>query len=102
MRGVIRGVPLRTGFLQQGFNLSDPTVEEALYDSVAMRGFMPRNGAERVGKWWKRRGVPFVLMPGSLAAHACRTSGASRAQHKGLEVKPVAGDLAHYPTLIER
>ncbi len=27
-------------FLQQWFNLSDPAVEEALYDSVAMRGFV--------------------------------------------------------------
>ena len=28
---------LRIYFLQQWFNLSDPAVEEALYDSVAMR-----------------------------------------------------------------
>jgi IS5 family transposase len=27
-------------FLQQWFNLSDPTVEEALYDSLAMRDFV--------------------------------------------------------------
>jgi IS5 family transposase len=26
--------------LQQWFNLSDPAVEEALYDSLAMRGFV--------------------------------------------------------------
>ena len=31
---------LRIYFLQQWFNLSDPAVEEALYDSVAMRGFV--------------------------------------------------------------
>jgi transposase, IS5 family len=31
---------LRLYFLQQWFNLSDPAVEEALYDSVAMRGFV--------------------------------------------------------------
>jgi len=30
---------LRVYFLQLWFNLSDPAVEEALYDSVAMRGF---------------------------------------------------------------
>jgi IS5 family transposase len=31
---------LRLYFLQQWFNLSDPAVEEALYDSSAMRGFV--------------------------------------------------------------
>src|ERR1700704_1945748 len=31
---------LRIYFLQQWFNLSDPAVEEALYDSVAMRCFV--------------------------------------------------------------
>jgi transposase, IS5 family len=31
---------LRIYFLQQWFNLSDPAVEEALYDSHAMRGFV--------------------------------------------------------------
>jgi IS5 family transposase len=31
---------LRIFFLQQWFNLSDPAVEEALYDSLAMRGFV--------------------------------------------------------------
>ncbi len=31
---------LRIHFLQHWFNLSDPAVEEALYDSVAMRGFV--------------------------------------------------------------
>jgi transposase, IS5 family len=31
---------LRIYFLQQWFNLSDPAVEEALYDSQAMRGFV--------------------------------------------------------------
>ena len=30
---------LRIYFLQQWFNLSDPAVEEALYDSTAMRTF---------------------------------------------------------------
>src|SRR3970040_2132436 len=30
---------LRVYFLQQWFNLSDPAVEEALYDSAAMRAF---------------------------------------------------------------
>ena len=29
---------LRLSFLQQGFNLSDPAVEEALDDSAALRG----------------------------------------------------------------
>jgi IS5 family transposase len=31
---------LRIYFLQQWFNLSDPAVEEALYDSVVMRSFV--------------------------------------------------------------
>jgi transposase, IS5 family len=31
---------LRIYFLQQWFNLSDPGVEEALYDSAALRGFV--------------------------------------------------------------
>src|SRR3954469_1661125 len=31
---------LRVYFLQQWFNLSDPGVEEALYDSLAMRAFV--------------------------------------------------------------
>ncbi len=31
---------LRIYFLQQWFNLSDPAAEEALYDSLAMRGFV--------------------------------------------------------------
>src|ERR1700678_3520777 len=31
---------LRIYFLQQWFNLSDPGVEEALYDSLAMRSFV--------------------------------------------------------------
>src|SRR6202161_400938 len=31
---------VRMYFLQQWFNLSDPAVEEALYDSVVMRGFV--------------------------------------------------------------
>jgi hypothetical protein len=36
---------LRIYFLQQWFNLSDPAVEEELYDSLAMRGFV---GIKRV------------------------------------------------------
>jgi len=31
---------LRMYFLQQWFNLSDPAVEEALYESVSLRGFV--------------------------------------------------------------
>ena len=31
---------LRMYFLQQWFNLSDPAVEEALYDSMVMRDFV--------------------------------------------------------------
>src|ERR1017187_4549657 len=31
---------LRIYFLQQWFNLSDPALEEALYDSAVMRGFV--------------------------------------------------------------
>ena len=40
---------LRIYFLQLWFNLSDPAVEEALYDSVAMRSFVGiRPGGGRV------------------------------------------------------
>jgi IS5 family transposase len=40
---------LRMYFLQHWFNLSDPAVEEALYDSIAMRGFVGIDlGRERV------------------------------------------------------
>src|SRR5262252_2370947 len=58
---------LRIYFLQQWFNLSDPAVEEALYDSSAMRRFVgvdlgPRAGAGRddsvppsVTSWRSRR-----------------------------------------------
>jgi IS5 family transposase len=34
-------------FLQQWFNLSDPAVEEALYDSAAMRRFVGIRGRWR-------------------------------------------------------
>ena len=34
------GRMLRIYFLQQWFNLSDPAVEEALYDSLVMRRFV--------------------------------------------------------------
>ena len=34
---------LRIYFLQQWFNLSDPAVEESLYDSIAMRSFVGIN-----------------------------------------------------------
>jgi len=34
------GIMLRTYFVQQWFNLSDPGVEEALYDSAALRRFV--------------------------------------------------------------
>ena len=33
-------IMLRTYFVQQWFNLSDPGVEEALYESPALRGFV--------------------------------------------------------------
>jgi len=39
---------LRIYFLQQWFNLSDPAVEEALYDSLAMRSFGIDIGREPV------------------------------------------------------
>src|SRR5437667_12754460 len=40
---------LRMYFLQQWFNLSDPGVEEALYDSSLMRGFVASDlGGEAV------------------------------------------------------
>ena len=47
---------LRLYFLQQWFNLSDPAVEEALYDSLAMRGFVGIDlGREPVpSAWWRR------------------------------------------------
>ena len=37
---------LRISFVQQWFNLSDPGVEEALYDSLSMRRF----GGHRPGR----------------------------------------------------
>jgi IS5 family transposase len=39
---------VRIYFLQQWFNLSDPAVEEALYDSVAMRCFCRLKDARRI------------------------------------------------------
>ena len=44
---------LRIYFLQQWFNLSDPAVEEALYDSAALcrRRSRPRAGAGRDDGW---------------------------------------------------
>ena len=40
---------LRIYFLQQWFNLSDPAVEEALYDSVVMRDFVGIDSGVRAG-----------------------------------------------------
>jgi IS5 family transposase len=39
-RPVGLGIMLRTYFVQQWFNLSDPGVEEALYDSAGLRRFV--------------------------------------------------------------
>src|SRR5262249_53850544 len=41
---------LRLYFLQQWFNLSDPAVEEALYDSAAMRRFLGIDPRLREGR----------------------------------------------------
>jgi len=41
---------LRIYFLQQWFNLSDPAVEEALYDSAAMRRFVGIDPRLREGR----------------------------------------------------
>jgi hypothetical protein len=41
---------LRIYFLQQWFNLSDPAVEEALYDSLAMRRFVGIDPRFREGR----------------------------------------------------
>ena len=41
---------LRLYFLQQWFNLSDPAVEEALYDSLAMRRFVDIDPRLREGR----------------------------------------------------
>ena len=41
---------LRIYFVQQWFNLSDPTVEEALYDSLAMRRFVGIDPRLREGR----------------------------------------------------
>ena len=38
-------IMLRTYFVQQWFNLSDPGVEELLYESSAVRGRRSRHGA---------------------------------------------------------
>src|SRR5215468_5355081 len=47
---------LRIYFLQQWFNLSDPAVEEALYDSSAMRRLDPRRGGN-AGQCRRRHGI---------------------------------------------
>ena len=39
-RAAAGGVMLRTYFVQQWFNLSDPGVEEAMYESAALRRFV--------------------------------------------------------------
>jgi hypothetical protein len=74
---------LRIYFLQQWFNLSDPAVEEALYDSRAMRDFVGiatrqkrhlvariDRLAARSGRY--RRGGP-VPDSGQLPCHSKRT-----------------------------
>src|SRR5215467_544496 len=49
---------LRIYFLQHWFNLSDPAVEEALYDSQAMRRFVGIDlGREPIETSWKRCSV---------------------------------------------
>ena len=42
-------IMLRIHFLQQWFNLSDPAVEEALYESVSLRGFVGHRSGSRAG-----------------------------------------------------
>ena len=61
---------LRIYFLQLWFNLSDPAVEEALYDSVAMRSFVGiRSGSE---------GAPTRRRSASSAICSSATSSARR------------------------
>jgi transposase, IS5 family len=49
---------LRMYFLQLWFNLSDPAVEEALYESVSMRQFVGIDlGRERVHEYLEARGI---------------------------------------------
>jgi IS5 family transposase len=65
---------LRVYFLQQWFNLSDPAVEEALYDSTSMRAFA---GAARGLRPTGRESLPGYR---TLLCHAPRqlTAGRSR------------------------
>jgi len=76
---------LRIYFLQAWFNLSDPGVEEALYDSLAMRSFVgvdlgrePAPDETTVLKFrhlLERHGLGaklFARVNGYLAAHGCR------------------------------
>src|SRR6266481_7409625 len=59
---------LRLYFLRQWFNLSDPAVEEALYDSQAMRRF--------VGIDLGREPVPFSTYKGRVPARDGLAGGA--------------------------
>jgi IS5 family transposase len=64
---------LRLYFLQQWFNLSDPAVEEALYDSSAMRRFVGIDlGASRCPT--RRRCAAFVIcLRSTIWASSCST-----------------------------
>ena len=55
---------LRIYFLQQWFNLADPAVEEALYDSLAMRGFVGIDlvQLDLMKKVVKQNGGKFVIL----------------------------------------
>ena len=58
---------LRLYFLQQWFNLSDPAVEEALYDSMAMRRFVGIDLGREAGAG-RDHGVP--LPPSARGARS--------------------------------
>jgi IS5 family transposase len=66
---------LRIYFLQQWFNLSDPAVEEALYDSSAMRRFVDID----LG----REPVPDETTVMTVSALALHRICASRARYAG-------------------
>ena len=70
---------LRIYFLQQWFNLSDPAVEEALYDSLVMRAFA-----------FGDRGLGDLQQVGDLAGlglEVARRAGGNGSGHRSLYIR---------------
>jgi hypothetical protein len=71
---------LRIYFLQQWFNLSDPGVEEALYDSVTMREVRKDRSRPGAGAGGDRSAVSGICSRRMISAAACskKSTGISR------------------------